>query len=665
MHDLIQEMGRNIAKNTHLFLRGNAWEDLQNQEGLDHIEGLILDLRQSTKKQINSQIFERLPRLRLLEIINAKDIKGHFKNSFHELRCFHWSYCPWTCLPSSFRPQKLISLQLPDSSLKMLWDDALPFMSLKIIVLSYSVNLKTTPNLKNSRFVERLYLAGCESLQKVHPSIRELANLHVLDLRECIHLKDQMSIYSVKRLLEPIKQWPNMGYLHLGQYQNLRRLPEQLGDMKWLKELDASHTAIEELPDSITQLKELYWMKLDGCKNLKKLPQQIGNMEGLRTFRASGSAIEQLPDSFVGLVNLKILELSCCRNLRNLPNSIWKLQLLRVLDLGQCSKLERLPEQLGMMQCLEVLAADRTAIEEVPDSVRLLSRLRLLNLSCCHKLKHLPSNVWDLASLEKLHLPQKDLDRINLPDAVKVTKLVSLTLKCNIRLWLPTVLRFPLLKILILLDETENISSTNPFSLSGLYNLEVLEVYGRAFFGSSSLELPLNITHLCLGNHATLVHLPDLSSLKQLKEFHIFRYISLESLPPLPHHLQTLTVYYCPSLQELSNMSFLKELSYLNFGTCSNQKSFSFRKSPLQVINQYLRLYEAKVPKMADWLSYESSGHTISFDIPPLFGDNLLGLALSMDLSCKEMPSHISIRAAVTSPGAILNTFSTENVENF
>ncbi|KAL8128038.1 hypothetical protein AgCh_014831 [Apium graveolens] len=63
MHDLIQDMGREISKSTRLFLRGNEWEFLQNQEGLDKIEGLVLDLTQSREKLINSQIFERLPRL--------------------------------------------------------------------------------------------------------------------------------------------------------------------------------------------------------------------------------------------------------------------------------------------------------------------------------------------------------------------------------------------------------------------------------------------------------------------------------------------------------------------------------------------------------------------------------------------------------------------------
>ncbi|KAL8128049.1 hypothetical protein AgCh_014842 [Apium graveolens] len=288
MHDLIQEMGRNIAKNTRLFLRGNAWEDLRNLEDLDKIEGLVLDLTQATNKQIDSQIFERLPKLRLLEILNVHDIKGHFRNSFQELRCIHWSYSTWTRIPSSFRPRNLISILMPFSNFKMLWDEDMHFASLKMINVEYSLNLKTTPNFENSKSIEWLYFRGCESLLKVHLSIRELTGLYVL--------------------AESTGQSSELCYLYLGHCSNLRQLPEQLGGTKWLKELDASHTAIEELPDSITQLKELVYLKLDGCKKLRKLPDQIGNMEGLTTFLASGTAIKQLPDSFVDLVNLELLD---------------------------------------------------------------------------------------------------------------------------------------------------------------------------------------------------------------------------------------------------------------------------------------------------------------------------------------------------------------------
>ncbi|XP_074375107.1 disease resistance protein Roq1-like [Apium graveolens] len=153
MHDLIQDMGREISKSTRLFLRGNEWEFLQNQEH---------------------------------------------------------------------------------------------FTSLKMINVEYSLNLKTTPNFGNSKSIERLYFRGCESLLRVHPSIRELTGLYVLDMTECI---------PVKNLAESLGQLNKLGYLCLGYCSNLKQLPKQLGDMKLLKVLDASCTTIEDLPDSVTQLR--------------------------------------------------------------------------------------------------------------------------------------------------------------------------------------------------------------------------------------------------------------------------------------------------------------------------------------------------------------------------------------------------------------------------
>ncbi|KAL8128035.1 hypothetical protein AgCh_014828 [Apium graveolens] len=610
MHDLIQDMGWAISKSTRLFLRGNAWEYLKNQKELHKVEGLILDLTQCNKIQIDSQLFEMLPNLRLLELFNAHSIKGHFKNSFQELRCIYWSNCMWTQLPSSFQPRKLISFQMQSSNFKMLWNDARPFTSLKILNVGYSRNLKTTPNFGNSISVTELYFQNCKSLRKVHPSIRELTGLHVLNLKKCIKLKV---------LAETLGQSSRLAYLYLGYCSNVRQLPKQMGSMGLLKRFDASYTAIEELPDSITQLKELVYLKLDGCVKLKKLPEQIGNMVGLRKFCASFSAIEQLPDSFAGLVNLEILDMRGCNKLRNLPNSIWKLQLLQVLDMGYCSKLKRLPNELEKMQCLEELDASYTDIEEVPDSIGLLSTLRVLDLSCCEKLKHLPGSVWNLTSVTHLKIFQKNIDRINLPDEVKNTKLVTLALNCDIMLWLPVILSFSSLKDLTLCDRSESSSSTKTLSLSKLYNLRYLSLYicTRPF-----PELPLSITRLSLNDDFTLVHLPDLSSLKKLKNLVIYRYFSLKSLPPLPH-LQSLTLYDCRSLQHLSDMSMLKELSDLQYGKL---KSVGSRDSLFEVIDEILPLYEVEVPKTAEWLNYKSSGSTVSFDIPKQLADNFLGV---------------------------------------
>ncbi|XP_074380976.1 disease resistance protein Roq1-like isoform X2 [Apium graveolens] len=635
MHDLIQDMGREVSKGKHLFLQENAGEYLQNWKD---IEGLVLDLTQSTEKQINSQIFEKLPKLRLLEIRNVDGIKGHFKNSFQELRCIYWNYCTWTRLPSSFRPQKLVSMIMQHSNFKMLWDDAMPFRSLKMINVRYSVKLKTTPNFENSKSIERLFFRGCESLLKVHPSIRELTGLYVLDLTECINVKVSS---------ETLGQSSALGFLYLGYCSNLRQLPKKLGGMKLLKKLDASYTAIEELPDSITQLKKLLYLKLDGCKKLRKLPEQIGNMEGLRTFHASGTAIEQLPDSFGDLINLEKLDLSGCKNLRYLPNSLWKLKLLQVLNLNLCSKLKRLPDKLEKMQFLEKLAATGTAIEEVPDSIGQLSRLKILYLSLCNKLKNLPDSVWNLPSLTVLYIFQQDIGRINLPTTVNNTKLVYLSLKCDVRVWLPLISSFSCLKSLVLSAGDESLSSTEPFSLFMLHNLEVLQLYNCTNFGSSLPDLPLNISLLRLSGHERLVHLPDLSSLKRLNTLVIESFIGLKSLSSLPPNLQSLKIYNCISLQHLSDMSMLKEFSDLRFGILNIPKPAVL--SFLQVIGlwkQFLPSDKVELPKIAEWISYKSTGLSVCIDIPTMPADNFLGLALSVLFTSESNP--FSMKAVVT-----------------
>ncbi|XP_074380794.1 disease resistance protein Roq1-like isoform X1 [Apium graveolens] len=410
MHNLIQDMGRKLGRRTRLILRGNVWDDLQNLEEKSDIEGLILDFRTSGYGQASA---ERMPKLRLLQIIGEPDIKGNFKNLFPNLRCITWHSCPWTHIPSTFCPPKLVFFDMPSSKFKILWKGSTPMMN---------------------------YLT-------------------CLDLRNC---------------------------------RNLKRLPESLGDMKALKNIDASGTAIEKLPDSITQLKGLVDLNLYNCKKLRKLPEDFGNMEGLEIFDASLSAIEQLPDSFGGLVNLVELYLAYCKKLRNLPNSICKLKLLEVLDLSSSSNLEQLPEQLGNMQSLETVHASYTAIEQVPDSIGLLGRLKSLYFTDCKKLKFVPESIWNLTSVEDLTLNPGETGKISLPDSVKnMNNLRELKLRCNVRLCVPMILCFSSLERLTLTDQGPILSSAKPFSLSKLFNLRSLTLNNCTSLGSSLPELPL------------------------------------------------------------------------------------------------------------------------------------------------------------------------------
>ncbi|KAL1822045.1 hypothetical protein ACET3Z_008823 [Daucus carota] len=391
--------------------------------------------------------------------------------------------------------------------------------------------------------------------------------------------------------------------------------------MKGLKMIDVSCTAIEKLPDSVTYLKRLIQLNLRFCKKLTKLPEQLGDMKGLKELEAGFSAITRLPDSITQLKELFRLDLYGCKKLRNIPEHIGNLESLR---------------RFGA----EHLDAHGTSIKQVPDSIRLLSRLQVLNLGNCKKLEYVPKSIWNLTSVGRLHLEAGDIGFLSLPDSVeKLNKLTTLHLNCNVRLCLPMILRFPCLEKLFLTDEGQILSSAEPLSLSQLLNLRVLALNKCTSLGSSLPALPLNLEGLHLCDHSSLEHLPDLSSLHLLERLDVQRCISLKSISLLPRHLLSLSVEECTSLQDLPDLSMLKELEYLRFTRCSNLKSITLKQSILQGARYYLFTSHLPNREVAEWFDYKSSGHTVSFDVPPSSGSNFLGLAIWLVYTCK--PTHV------------------------
>ena len=379
-----------------------------SNQGRNNIEGLVLDLTTSTDGQMTISLFERMPNLRLLRLINARDIKGNFSNLFPKLRCIRWHSCPWTHIPSTFHPQNLISMDMPMGRFKILWKGPVVcklrcirwhsfhlmlifiYSFLNIYLLSRILTFLSNFNIcwlgclkqpiKQLNHLSCLYLSQCRDLKRLPEQLGDMKTLQ----------KINASFTAIKKLPESITHLKDLIELNLRFCKKLKKFPEQFGELKGLKKLNAGHSAIEQLPDSITQLKELLTLYLFGSKKLRKLPEQIGNMEGLRTFHASNSALEQLPDSFSCLINLERLYLSECKNLANLPNSIWQLKSLKVLHLESYSSLVQLPEHSGMVQCSQDLHAYRTSKEEVPpDSIGQLRRLQVLGLGC-KKLEFVP-----------------------------------------------------------------------------------------------------------------------------------------------------------------------------------------------------------------------------------------------------------------------------------
>lgn len=60
--------------------------------------------------------------------------------------------------------------------------------------------------------------------------------------------------------------------------------------------------------------------------------------------------------------------------------------------------------------------------------------------------------------------------------------------------------------------------------------------------------------------------------------------------------------------------------------------------------------FTATIPnrEIAEWFSNQSSGNTVSFDIPPNMGNNLLGVALWVVYTCKSEDSNYTLEAIIT-----------------
>ncbi|KAK9914149.1 hypothetical protein M0R45_037943 [Rubus argutus] len=340
MHDLLQEMGREVVRQESIKepgRRSRLWthEDvvhvLTQDTGTEAVEGIMLDLSNSKEVYINAEAFVKMRNLRLLRIHYGSSpnftrcklhVSGDFKFLSHELRCLIWHGYPLKSLPSNFHPKNLVRLDMPYSHLEQLWEGTEHLKRLKFINLKHSQYLNKTTDFTEATNLEELNLSSCESLLEVHSSILAHERLVFLSLSGCKKLKSLQS------------------RIHMKSLQTLR---------------------------------------LSGCSNLEKFPEISEVMKELVELYLDMTAIQEVPSSINNLIGLAILKLRGCRKLKILPSSI-HMKSLQVLDLSGCSKLEKFPEMSEAMKELTLLFLDHTAIKELHSSIERLQGLELLSV---------------------------------------------------------------------------------------------------------------------------------------------------------------------------------------------------------------------------------------------------------------------------------------------
>ncbi|KAJ0020695.1 hypothetical protein Pint_31061 [Pistacia integerrima] len=391
MHDLLQEMGRDIVyqksitepgKRSRLWDHEDVYHILKNNKGTDLVEGIFLNMSKIRDLRLSSRAFANMCNLRLIKFYNHAlyeesvdnskvKLHGGLKYLSDKLRYLYWAGYPTKTLPSKFTPENLVELKLPCSNLKKLWKGTKHAFKLKSIDLHKSKNLIKMPDLSEAPQLEIINLEECRSLVEVPSSIQHLGKLSFLCLRGCENLKSFPSnIHFASRTT-----------LDLSFCINLIEFPQISGN---IEHLFLNGTAIEEVPSSIECLSELVLLDLTKCTRLKRIstsicklkflhvlyllncselesfPEILEEMKNLVDLNLSGAAIKALPSSIQHLIGLRSLELRDCKDLQTIPSSICNLTSLSEIDLSGCSKLDILPNNLGDLIFLRKLKGTKS-----------------------------------------------------------------------------------------------------------------------------------------------------------------------------------------------------------------------------------------------------------------------------------------------------------------
>ncbi|KAL5560025.1 hypothetical protein UlMin_036236 [Ulmus minor] len=387
MHDLIQEMGReivrrstkNLGERSRLWIAQEVYELLKRKKGTEATEGIYLDAREIEELKLRPDVFEEMCNLRLLKIYafypdgyTFNKYKVYFNGDYisDSLRYLHWDFYPEKSLPSNFNPQNLVELHMCHSKLEQLWDEIKNCRSLKRIDLSGSDHLIKIPDLSLATKLESINLSWCRNLK----TIPKLSG----------NLQELLLCYS------GIEQIPDSSIECLSSLSNLSLM---------------GCRSLESLPSNIWTLKALEDINLSACPKLTNLPQIENQLEHLRILNLRDTAIRELPSSVENLTGLYYLDLEDCRHLEELPASICKLTRLEHLVL-HCvgfvpSKLTKFPPMLSGLCSLSWLYLIGRNIREIPDWLGSLTSLVELRL-CGNNFERIPSTIGKLCKLKTL-----------------------------------------------------------------------------------------------------------------------------------------------------------------------------------------------------------------------------------------------------------------------
>ncbi|KAJ8759314.1 hypothetical protein K2173_006834 [Erythroxylum novogranatense] len=419
MHDLLQEMGREIVRqeSNDPRHRSRLWDVeeirrvFEENEGTEAIEIQSISLNTSQIREdivLDPNVFKRMPNLKFLRFYTSwgGGSKLHLTRGLHflpsGLRYLYWDKYPLESLPTDFDAKEFIGLHLPESNIKQILKEGKGAGKLKAAVQS----LIESPLI--SRVTDIVFGKlpfGIGNTKVPSSSCKFLSKITHMDMRGCQNLKS----FPINVDLQCLE------ILDLTGCSNLKIFPEISTN---LQKLYVGYTAIKEVhSSSIEGLSRLQKLDMKGCQNLKSFPNNVdlpcleilnlrkcSNLKifpkistNLRKLDVGGTTIKEVHSSSIeGLSRLQELNMGFCEKLESLPSNICKLQDLRELDLEHCVSLKKFPEILEPMSKLRRVELSSSGIEAIPSSIDNMKGLESLFLNDCFNLACFPEYFGNL-----------------------------------------------------------------------------------------------------------------------------------------------------------------------------------------------------------------------------------------------------------------------------
>lgn len=121
-------------------------------------------------------------------------------------------------------------------------------------------------------------------------------------------------------------------YIIGGEVDRIKIIPNQIGNLTYLEELDLSSNQIRKLPESIGNLSALKKLKLR-LNEIQSIPLSIGKLKSLKRLDLSCNQIHEIPESIGSLSSLKYLDLYD-NKIQEISGSLYKLTSLKVINLS-------------------------------------------------------------------------------------------------------------------------------------------------------------------------------------------------------------------------------------------------------------------------------------------------------------------------------------------